>query len=598
MSKFSSWRDRARFLSGSHFIKRSVYKLWRSKPLVFMGLAFSVLLGAISSIWPSLILRQIVDSLMDVSKVEIWLLAALYLGAIVFIGLIDFVRELSAAVIGQNLLLEIKKDMLNHLQKLPMSYYNRVPIGENLSKFTADLDAVNTLFSAGLVSALADLFKIIGLVLALNALSSTVGLLALGSIPLVFVLTQYFRKRIFEKQKGVRQKVSEINAYIQEVYAGLRVVKLFGREGLFSEKFEEKLESHRMAMNGNSVYDAWFPCVMQVFRALVIATVLVVGATQNGTAFALGLSVGTLAAIADLLIRMFEPIEAIASEIQTIQQAFAGIERIEAFFNERVEEREQLSSALTEDENVRGDLVLDQVSFEYTVGKPIVKATNLTIKEGSKVAIAGRTGAGKSTLMALMAGLYPVTAGSVTIGGLDPFKLEASKRRKLIGIVPQQVQLLTGSIKDNITLRDLDIKEEAVWKAIETVGLTDLVKGMPQSIHTLVGEGEQMLSFGQMQLLALARAIVTEPPVLLLDELTSGLDALTERSLLTAIRQVSEKRTTVTISHRISGVIDADLVYIMDGGVIVESGRPEELTEQSGWYAIYKKLEERGWQVG
>lgn len=574
--------------------------VFKHKTMFFFLLLGTVGVGAIANVWPSLILRQIVDGPLTTGVGSIWGMAFAYLAAVLVIGILDFFREISATVIGQGVLLDTRKQMLEHLQKLPMKYYLRVPVGETLSRFTADLDAVNTLFSAGLVSAMADILKILGLFVTLFALSTPIGWIALGAIPIIFFLSNFFRKNIFVKQKVVRKKVSDINTTIQEIYSGLKIIKTFGKEDLFSKRFEEKLEAHRLAMNGNSVYDAWFPCIMQIVRAIVIALAMVVGASHNGTTLALGLSIGTLAAIADLLVRMFEPVEAIASEIQTIQQAFAGIDRIKDFFSEKVEDKHNgvIENVVHMNPTLKKEIILKQVDFEYTEGKKVINQATVTIREGSKVAIAGRTGSGKTTLLSLIAGLYPVNSGSITIGGSNPFLMPASERRKTIGIVPQNVQLFNGSILDNITLKDAEITKEDAWLALETVGLGETVRELEKEIDTIIGEGEAQLSFGQMQLLSLARAIVTNPPILLLDELTSGLDALTEKSLLNAIRQVSSNRTIITISHRISGIIDADTVHIMDAGKVVESGSPEELSKKEGWFAIYKRLEEHGWKVG
>jgi ATP-binding cassette subfamily B protein len=583
-----------------HFLKRSMKTVFKHKTMFFFLLLGTVGVGAIANVWPSLILRQIVDGPLTTGVGSIWGMAFAYLAAVLVIGILDFFREISATVIGQGVLLDTRKQMLEHLQKLPMKYYLRVPVGETLSRFTADLDAVNTLFSAGLVSAMADILKILGLFVTLFALSTPIGWIALGAIPIIFFLSNFFRKNIFVKQKVVRKKVSDINTTIQEIYSGLKIIKTFGKEDLFSKRFEEKLEAHRLAMNGNSVYDAWFPCIMQIVRAIVIALAMVVGASHNGTTLALGLSIGTLAAIADLLVRMFEPVEAIASEIQTIQQAFAGIDRIKDFFSEKVEDKHNgvIENVVHMNPTLKKEIILKQVDFEYTEGKKVINQATVTIREGSKVAIAGRTGSGKTTLLSLIAGLYPVNSGSITIGGSNPFLMPASERRKTIGIVPQNVQLFNGSILDNITLKDAEITKEDAWLALETVGLGETVRELEKEIDTIIGEGEAQLSFGQMQLLSLARAIVTNPPILLLDELTSGLDALTEKSLLNAIRQVSSNRTIITISHRISGIIDADTVHIMDAGKVVESGSPEELSKKEGWFAIYKRLEEHGWKVG
>jgi len=584
------------------FLREAVITVSKTKGLYAVLLILAVILGAVVNIWPSLMLRRIVDGSLVSGSESLWKLAFLYLGAVLLGGVVDFIREISATVYGQYVLLNIRKQMLDRLQNLPMKYYLGVPVGETISRFTSDLDAVNTLFSAGLVSALADLLKIISLLGALFILSKPLGLIAIGSLPVIFILSNFFRKRIYTRQKEVRKRVSDINTGIQEIYSGMKLIKIFGKENFFAERFEPSLEKHRLAMNANSIYDAWFPCIMQMVRASVIALAIIVGAKNNMTSFALGLSLGTLAAAADLFIRLFDPIEAVASEIQTIQQAVAGLDRIKQFFHEPLELGTQSNDVNNIfDVVVTGatdsSIVVKDVHFSYPNGKEVICGANMFVSAGSKVAIAGRTGSGKTTLMTLIAGLYPTKKGTITIGGHDPFQMPAHTRRRFIGIVPQTVQLFNGTIYHNITLRDDSITREQVIRAIETVGLGSTIEKLPEGLETLIGEGASQLSFGQTQLLSLARAIVTDPPLLLLDELTSGLDAITERQVLDAIRNVSGKRTIITISHRLSGIIDAEVVHIMESGSIMESGTPEELTSQEGWYSIYKRLEERGWRV-
>jgi len=427
-------------------------------------------------------------------------------------------------------------------------------------------------------------------------LSVPLGLIALFALPVIYILSDFFRRRIFKKQLVVRKRVADINTSILETYSGLKIIKVFGLERRFAERFEPVLEKHRLAMNGNSVYDAWFPCIMQIVRASVIALAIVVGAQNNLMPLALGLSLGSLAAAADLFMRLFDPIEAAAAELQTVQQAMAGLKRIREFFNLEIESP---PSPITDDESIFQDVSIEirQVSFAYGEGKPVLSGASMSIPAGAKAAIAGRTGSGKTTLMNLVAGLYPVRDGQIRINGLDPYLLPPGVRRRLIGIVPQTVTIFNGTIMDNVTLRDRTITPDQVSQALQQVGLLDHVMSLPDQLETRIGEGEAKLSFGQNQLLSLARAIVTNPPVLLLDELTSGLDALTERQVLTAVRSISGSKTILTISHRLSGIIDADTVHIMDHGQIVESGRPEELAEKEGWYARYKRLEEYGWQV-
>ncbi len=564
-------------------------------PMQTILLFLSVATGALISVWPSLILKRIVDGPLTHAGVGLWSLAFLYLGAMMLIGANDLVRQYCSTVFGQRALLHIRTQMLSRLRLLPISYYLQTPSGETMSRFTADIDAVNTLFTSGVINALADLFKIAGLLVVLFTLSVSFGIVAVCAFPLLYIVTDFFRKRIYERQLEVRKRVSDINTGILETYAGMKIIKIFGKERFFANRFEPLLESHREAMNANSIYDAWYPCITQTIRAVVIAIALFIGAKSNLTPWALGLSLGTLAAGADLFIRLFTPIEAVSNEIQTIQRAFAGIARVKAYFSQPVEEKRHIGDIQTN--LVDTTVVIQNVRFAYQDGHDVLSGATLTIPIGTKAAIAGRTGSGKTTLMNLVAGLYEPKSGSITVGGLNPYLLPPEARRRLIGIVPQNVVIFNGTILENVTLRDESISREQAERALHTAGLYDAVQLLPEGIDTVLGEGAQKLSFGQTQLLSLARAIVTDPPLLLLDELTSGLDAITERAVLDAITAISGKKTILTISHRLSGIIDADTVHIMERGRIMESGSPQELMQKEGWYSRYKRLEDLNWRI-
>lgn len=578
------------------FLKKALVSTIKDYTIYMILLLTAVIAGAVVYVWPSLILKQIIDGPLASGGEHLWNYAFLYLGAVMLTGISDLTREYGSMVFGQRMLLNIRSQMLDRLRLLPMSYYLETPAGETMSKFSADIDAVNTLFTSGIISAIADLLKIVGLLLTVFSLSPALGLIALGCLPIVFLLANYFRKAIYRMQLQVRKKVSDINTGIQEIYAGMKIIKIYGKERFFAERFEPLLEKHRLAMNANSIYDAWFPCIMQTLRASVIALALFIGAAANTTPLALGFSLGTLAAAADLFMRLFDPIEAVSTELQTIQQAMAGLSKINAFFEQEIETVEKIEELMIPDiEHL--EVKIENVKFSYQSGKNVLDGVSVLIPAGSKAAIAGRTGSGKTSLINLIAGLYPVKQGQISIGGLDPYRIPSGMRRRLIGIVPQTVVIFNGTIFDNVTLRDNSITKEQVEKAILTVGLKDTLMQLPDGINTMIGEGAQNLSFGQTQLLSLARAIVTDPPLLLLDELTSGLDAMTERQVLSAIRIISSQKTIITISHRISGIIDADMVHIMERGRIMESGSPEALTKKEGWYARYKRLEDSNWRI-
>ena len=568
----------------------------RKYPVRAALVLIAVAAGAVLSAWPSLILRGIVDGPLSGDGSSLWRHGFSYLGALAMIGLGDLIREYGAMVFGQNMLLNIRILMLERLRRLPMSWHLGTPVGETMSRFSSDIEAVNTLFDAGIISAAADLLKIGGLIAALFSLSPPLGWLAVGTLPFIWLLSDFFRRNIYRKQKAVRERVSDINTGIREIYAGMKVIKGHGLERTFASRFEPLLERHRLAMNANSIYDAWFPVLMQVLRAIVIALALLLGAKYNLTPIALGLSLGSLAASADLFIRLFDPIEATAAELQTIQQAMAGIGRIRNFFNQKPETFGTLHEV---QEMPTGPVSVEirEVGFSYGKGASVLEHCSLTISAGEKVALAGRTGSGKTTLLHLVAGLYPVANGSIRINGLDPFRLPPASRRRLIGIVPQRVVVFNGTFADNVTLRDNTLSMEQVKTAIDLVGLSETVQQLPEGLNTLLGEGASKLSFGQEQLLSLARAIVADPPLLLLDEMTSGLDALTEQKVLNSLRRMGNQKTILTVSHRLSGLLDADTVHVMERGNIVESGSPQVLAGKEGWYARYKRLEDNGWQV-
>jgi ATP-binding cassette subfamily B protein len=276
----------------------------------------------------------------------------------------------------------------------------------------------------------------------------------------------------------------------------------------------------------------------------------------------------------------------------------AGLNRIGEFLSEEQEEKGTVqllgSEKALDMDNIRVDV--KNVRFGYSKDKAILKDVSLTVESGKKAAIVGRTGAGKTSLINLIAGLYSSWSGEVSISGIDPFRLKPEDRRRLIGVVPQNVNLFEGTIKDNITLRDDSISLEAVEKAARLVGLDDFIQCLPEKYDTVLGVAGIKLSFGQNQLISLARAVVTDPPLLLLDEPTSGLDAVTEEMIFKAFRAIGTKRTIITISHRLSGIIDADEVYIMASGKIVQSGPPHKLAEEKGWYNVFRQLEDLGWR--
>lgn len=547
---------------------------------------------------PPLLLKKIVDVYLKTEHMsDIWTTAVFYLLASLGSSTFSFVQTYITTYIGQNVLMELRLLMANHLTKLPMGYYSKTPVGEVMSRLTSDVESVNTLFSSGLISAFTDMMKVFGIAAAMYMINPVLCLIALIATPLIFMTANHFRTNMFKAQIGIRKVVGGINTYLQELFNGIRIVKSYGKEEEYKDRFQPHLHEYLKVNNHAAVYDSYFPCVLQVIRAFAIAVIVWVGA-KTSDYDSVAVSIGSLAAFTDLAGRLFSPIEALGQQFQTIQQAMAGLKRIDEFLGEEPEEKGQAQYLNSTKEFDRENIYVEvkDVTFGYSKDKSILKNVSLKVESGRKVAIVGRTGAGKTSLMNLIAGLYGNWDGEIKISGIDPYRLSSKDRRKLIGVVPQNINIFEGTIKENITLRDDEIPQEAIENATKLVGMHDFIEELPEKYATLMGVSGIKLSFGQSQLLSLARAIVSDPPLLLLDEPTSGMDAITEEMIFKAFRLIGAKRTIITISHRLSGIIDADEVYIMASGRIVQSGPPKTLAGEKGWYNVFKQLEDLGWR--
>jgi ABC-type multidrug transport system fused ATPase/permease subunit len=417
---------------------------------------------------------------------------------------------------------------------------------------------------------------------------------ALPVVPVVLV-TRYFQVRVRDAERASRRAVGLQNTHLQETLGGVEVIRALGSEAVFIARFRAALRDGVAAYNRSTVYSALYIPLIVILSALAMALVLWVGVTGQGMLASLNISLGTLTAFVLLLQRFFVPIMTLGNEWQTVQAALAGLERI---FQVLALPSSEPAPRGPRQPPSRSNVTIEmrEVCFGYLSNCPVLRGVSLAAQPGEHIVLVGRTGAGKSSVLHLLGGLYTPWSGTVRVAGADPTWLTDDQRRHALGVVQQVVQLFRGTVFDNLTLGDGSVAREAVQRAATIAGADAFIQILPQGYDTWLGGGIQ-LSAGQRQLLALTRALVWDPAVLLLDEATAAVDSATEAAVRAAIRGaiMGSGRTVLTVAHRLATAQDADQVLVMQAGQIVEMGSPEELIRCGGWFAALLELEAAGW---
>jgi ATP-binding cassette subfamily B protein len=579
--------------------------------LALVGLA--VLLGAVLELAPPLLVKQVVDKhvLLGRSEGLLWI-ALLYLGATAAVQGMGFLTEYLTAIIAQGVLRRLRVRLFAHLQTLPLSYYDRTPLGDTISRCTADVETVSTLFTTaatgGAVASsgggqggtsgatvLMGVVRLGTIAAALVALSPLLSLVAaLTALPVVLV-TRYFQVRVRDAERASRRAVGLQNTYLQEMLGGVEVIRALGSEAAFIARFRAALHDGLAAHNRATVYSALYIPLMVILSTLAMALVLWVGVAGQGLLASLDLSLGTLTAFVLLLQRFFVPIMSLGNEWQIVQASLAGLERI---FQVLALPAEQPGPGNQYQPHSRNNTAIEmqEVFFGYLPNHPVLHGVSFVAQPGEHLVLVGRTGAGKSSVLHLLGGLYTPWSGTVRVAGADPTVLSDHERRRALGVVLQVVQLFRGTVCDNLTLGDASVSHQAVQRAAAITGADAFIQTLPQGYDTLLGSGLQ-LSAGQRQLLALTRALVWDPTVLLLDEATAAIDSVSEAALRAALRTavLGSGRAVLTVAHRLATAQDADRVLVLEAGQIVEEGSPEELIRRGGQFAALLELEAAGW---
>lgn len=515
----------------------------RSHRILTVSTLLCVAASVVASLIPPLLLKNMIDRLTGGMPL-LFTAVLLYFGSLVLEGTLSSAQETLLVLFGQKMTHALRSEMSQKLIALPASTLVGQNPGEVAARFSGDVDAVEVLFTSGIISMVADVCRIISILAVIAVENMGLALVLLVILPLFAVFTRFVQKRMLAAQLENRRAVAAVSGQVPETLHNIRTIHALGLESYMEQRYDQRIGESYAAMEKTNFYDAIYSPVVFLLNAAVVGIVMLLSASGNADVLSLfGMSVGTSVAIINYISRIFSPIESLGMEIQTIQSAMAGVKRIDTFLNqpERAISQERKNTA-------RGDVVLSHVTFGYGE-KPVLSDFSMTVKEGEQVTLVGRTGAGKSTVFRLLLGLYQPEKGDITIGGVNVSAIPDHERRACIGCVEQRFSRVPGTVLDQITLSDPTITEEMAQNAAKLAGMDDAIRALPDGYNTICIDG--MFSQGEWQLLSIARAAAANPAVLLLDEITANLDAETEARVLEALRRASEGRTVLSISHRI-----------------------------------------------
>ncbi len=524
------------------------------------------------------------------AKNGLLVISAIYILVLVFDFLAQYIQIRIMQRVGQQTMYDMRKEIFGHLQRLPMTYFDKNPVGRLMTRVTTDVDALNDLFAAGVVTMINDFFLLAVMAIWLFSIDRRLALDALAVLPFIFVVTLVFRKYVRDANRKIRTAIARINAFLQEYISGMAVVQLFNRERKAREEFARRNKDNMLAWRDAILAYALFYPAVEFLSFATIALIYYSGGNRilGGT-----LSLGVLTAFTMYAQRFFRPIQDLSEKFNILQSAMAASERIFKLLDEPITiDTNANAQAIVKP---RGEVEFRNVWFSYrNVAEPneedwVLRDISFRMLPGQSFAIVGHTGAGKTTLISLLLRFYDIQRGQILLDGVDIRLLNLQELRKQFGIVLQDPFLFSGTIESNVRLGTPGITREDVEHAVREIGLGDFIRALPQGVGTDVNERGSTLSVGQRQLISFARALAHNPRFLILDEATSSVDTKTELLIREALNRLLTGRTALVIAHRLSTIQDADRILVFHKGRLREQGAHQELLAQRGiYYRLYQ----------
>jgi len=549
-----------------------------------------------------LLTRQVVDHALPArDALAVARAAALFGLALVLQFACQYSETVLTSMLGQRVIRDLRLDLFAHLQRLPVAFFDRNPVGRLMTRVTTDIEALNELFTAGVVAGLGDLFALLGIAGLMLVVDWRLAVAAFAVIPFVYATSHVFRIKVRRSYRDIRVRIARINAFLQERLTGMRIVHLFNRERTEAERFDGLNRGHLGAnLKAITYYALYFPAI-EILTSVALASVIVTGAHR---AWQATLTVGTLSAFLQLVRRFFQPLQDLSDKYNTLQQAMAASERVFRLLDEPVgiAGRAPSPSDARPPSGHGVTVAFEDVWFAYDVAhiaatsghaaEPewVLKGVSFRVAPGETLALVGHTGAGKTTVVSLLMRFYDPQRGRITIDGVDIRDLALHDLRARIGYVQQDIFLFAGDVAGNIRLSN-PLSDAAVADAATRVGADRIIRRLPGGYSYALGERGASISVGERQLLAFARAIAADPALLILDEATSAVDSEIEAEIQAALATLMEGRTTIAIAHRLSTIVSADEILVMQHGEVRERGNHRDLMALGGLYEHLYRLQ-------